>query len=292
MNFRLTTPAGVQWNGALIVSLVAILAVGAVGLASMPGIFSAMATQSPETDASEALDKLLPMHEEVASLNKDRFTGRSPFFVPRRPPERPRERPRTTPKTNTPPPPPREPAPAPGPPATYQGPKPTSLLGSAVYFRDFDDWVEVGTEESGVKVLEVVDSWHVSLGHRGGEYLVSIWGEPEDDFFKTAFEGKIRSKGFIPRESTASRPNPASSRSPGGRSATNRTTPGKATRSSQEMMPDPLEPDEIARMNASQARDAMENLLRARELKDLQPQDRARIERELQLVRKRLRPSS
>ncbi|MCH2162621.1 MAG: hypothetical protein MK085_12215, partial [Phycisphaerales bacterium] len=207
MKFRISNASGINWNASLIVSLLAITTVVLVGLSAVPGLVSAAFTPNQDTNTSAALEDMLPKHDEMAAVYRDRFVGRSPFFVPPRPPGRPRARPTPQPRGG-PAPGPAAPPPGAGPAAPAPGAKPTSLLGSSVYFRDSGNWVEVGAEENGVKVLGIVDTWTVSLGHRGGEYDVSIWGEREDEFFTKRYEGTLKSSGFVAGGGMASRGTP------------------------------------------------------------------------------------
>ena len=288
MKFNTGTSSAINWNASLIVSLVAIGAVALVALSAVPGLISAAFKPAEDSNTSAALEALLPKHDELASTYRDRFVGRSPFFVPPRPPERPRPRPKPKPPEQAPTPVKETPKPVAGPPSTYQGPKPTSLLGSSVYFRDSSTWIEVGSEVNGVKVLNVVDAWTVSLGHRGGEYDVSIWGEREDEFFTQKYEGTLKSSGFVAGGSTPPRglkPSRPTSSSRG-------TQTGKATKSASEMMPEPLDEEKVGSMNRQEAREAMEKLLRVRQMPSLEPGDRLRVDRELQMLRKRLNPAS
>ena len=287
MNNRVGGTAGINWNAPLIVSLVAIGAVALVVVSAVPGLISAAFTPAQDANTSAALEALLPEHEVLAATSRDRFVGRSPFFVPSRPPERPRPRPKPKPREEAPPPVVETPKPVSGPPSSYQGPKPTSLLGSSVYFRDSSTWINVGAEENGVTVLGIIDAWTVSLGHRGGEYAVSIWGDREDEFFTQKYEGTLKSSGFVAGSSA-----PASARPSRPSSSGRPLPPGKRTRSASEMMPEPLSEEQVAAMDRGQAREAMEKLLRARQMPDLQAGDRLRVDRELQMLRKRLNPAS
>ena len=103
MKFPKGNPTGINWNASLIVSLLAIAAVVLVALSAVPGLVSAALTPGENTNTSEALDSLLPKHDELAATYRDRFVGRSPFFVPPRPPERPRPRPKPKPREDPPP---------------------------------------------------------------------------------------------------------------------------------------------------------------------------------------------
>lgn len=285
MSNRTGGPTAVNWNAPLIVSLVAIGAVALVAVSAVPGLISAAFTPTQDANTSAALEALLPEHEQLAAMSRDRFVGRSPFFVPSRPPERPRPRPKPKPREEAPAPVVETPKPVVGPPSTYQGPKPTSMLGSSVYFRDSSTWINVGAEENGVKVLGIVDAWTVSLGHRGGEYNVSIWGDREDEFFTSRYEGTLKSSGFVAGSVPNAKPSrPSSSGRP--------LPPGKRTRSASEMMPEPLTEEQVAAMDRGEARDAMEKLLRARQMPNLEAGDRLRVDRELQMLRKRLNPAS
>ena len=250
----------ITWNGPLVVSAIALLAAVVITISTIPSIFSAAMSPLEGENADTVLDDLLLVHEVTAKTGYDRFLGRSPFFVPRRPPSRPIQAPppRSTPQ-ETPPPVAVTP---PGPPATYQGPKPTSLLGQAVFFRSNEKWISVGSEDGGVSVISIKDPWTVVLGHSGGEYDVALWGDRKSEFFTVPYNGGARSNGFVSQPTdnaplARSVPPPPTQSSP------------PSEQSSTSALPDNIDQSTINGMSIREAADAMKSihvLLRAENL--------------------------
>ena len=278
-----------RWNGPFIVCILAIAITAVIAVSAIPGVASAVFSPAPNVDTSAVIDSLLKNHEEVAIAGKDRFLGRSPFFVPKRPPNKPRPRPVVR-EPERDPEPVRETTP-PGPPSTYSGPKPTSLLGANVFFRTTDSWIEVGEEKNGVSVIKIKDPWTVTLGHKGGEYDVSLWGDREDSFFKERYDGSVRSSGIVENERdaatsrrsappTASRPDPARGGTP------------PSDFNSKIPIPDPIGKQKIASMTRREVSDSLKDVMAAMRRTDLDEATRKRLQEELDELRSKLRTAS
>lgn len=276
MKFKMPSPGDTRFNGPFIVCILAICVTAVMAIAAMPGVVSAFFSPPPETNTNTVLDELLENHEVFATVGRDRFVGRSPFFVPKRPPSRPRARPVVREPVSTPE--PVEPSPPPGPPASYQGPKPTSLLGAAVFFRTSDEWILVGEEKNGVSVMDIKDPWTVVLGHKGGEYEVPLWGERKAEFFTTEYDGSVRSSGIVKQEA----PERNSARGGSQRSDYNKTIP----------IPDPISDEKIRSMSRTEASDGIKSVMAAIRRTDLDESTEKRLQHELEELRKRLRNAS
>lgn len=121
-------------------------------------------------------------YAERVETNRQRLTGRSPFFTPAEPPPPP-----------PPPPPPREeeeeeeenpgPPPPPPPPARYGGPEMVAMMGDVVWFAN-DKRLRVGEEDSGVTVVSTTPPWTAKLLWRGIEFDVQLFERTTADFLE------------------------------------------------------------------------------------------------------------
>lgn len=170
----LRPPKGVHWTPRLAATLALVVLTGTLALSGALSVLMALFTFGGDADPAAALANSLKKHEQLAKVDRDRFDGRSAFFMPPAPV-------RNIPK---PPPPPKieKPLPPPAPviPAEYGGKKPIAVLGPIVYFDNFQ--IKVGEESNGIKVLSTNAPWSVKLAHDGGEYEVSLWDPKKDDF--------------------------------------------------------------------------------------------------------------
>jgi hypothetical protein len=148
---------------------------GVVTLSGMFSLLLALLTFGGNVDPATTLENSLKKHEQLAKVDRDRFDGRSAFFMPPAP-VRNIPKPAPPPKIEKPLPPP-----APVISAEYRGEKPKSVLGPIVYFENFQ--IKVGEENNGIKVLATNAPWSVKLGYEGGEYEVVLWTRSKEDFF-------------------------------------------------------------------------------------------------------------
>ena len=178
----LRPPKGVHWTPRLAVALTLVVISGALAFKGAASLLFALLTFGGDVDPSAALENSLKKHEQLAKVDRDRFDGRSAFFKPPEPV-------RNIPK---PPPPPKveKPLPPPEPviPAEYGGKRPTSVLGSIVFFDNFQ--IKVGEQENGIKVIATNAPWSVKLGYEGGEYDVPLWSQSKE----TILNGKWPTK--------------------------------------------------------------------------------------------------
>ncbi|MCE9619391.1 MAG: hypothetical protein K8R92_05745 [Planctomycetes bacterium] len=167
-------PKGVHWTPRLLAALALVAIAGGIAFAGVLNVLSALLVFGGDIDPASALQGSLQKHEQLAKLDRDRFDGRSAFFMPTPPV-------RALPK----PPPPKiekpvEPPP-PSIPAEYTGKRPIAVLGPIVYFDSFQ--IKTGEESNGIKVIATNAPWSVKLGHEGGEYDVAIWPTKKEEFF-------------------------------------------------------------------------------------------------------------
>ena len=171
----LRPPKGIQWTPQLGATLALVVIAGAMAFSGIISLVLALFTFGANADLSTTLESAVKKHEQLAKVDRDRFDGRSVFFMPPAPV-------RNVPK---PPPPPKieKPLPPPAPiiPQDYGGKKPISVLGPTVYFEGFQ--IKLGEEYDGIKVLGTNAPWSVKLGYQGGEYDVTLWAKPNEDFF-------------------------------------------------------------------------------------------------------------
>jgi hypothetical protein len=168
-------PKGVHWTPRLLAGLALIMVAAAVAGVGVLSLLTTLLTFGSDVEPSSALKDSLQKHEQLAKLDRDRFDGRSAFFMPPAP-VRPVPKPPPPPKDVKPPEPP-----APIIPAEYTGKKPIAVLGPTVYFDSFQ--VKVGEESNGIKVIATNAPWSVKLGHEGGVYDVPIWPQKKEEFF-------------------------------------------------------------------------------------------------------------
>jgi len=157
-------------NTPLVLSL-AFVALAAIALlVQVPPLLGALVTPRPGADPTQArLGELLAGHQEDLAVYRDRFNGRSLFFMPQPP---------RTKRVALPPPVDDdgdEPRPPPPRPTVYEGPSVLFVLGDEVWFHD-GVRVRVGEEGSnGVTVISSSPPWEVKLGHGGGEFPVVLF---------------------------------------------------------------------------------------------------------------------
>jgi hypothetical protein len=158
-------------NTPLVLSL-AFLALAAITLlVQLPPLVVALVTPRPGADPTHArLDEYLASHEDDLATYRDRFDGRSLFFMPSAPrdeePPPPQPQPDDEPKEAPPPPPP---------PRSYEGPSVLFVLGDEVWFHD-GVRARVGEEGSnGVTVISSDPPWEVKLRFRGGEFKIELF---------------------------------------------------------------------------------------------------------------------
>ncbi|MGP1347842.1 MAG: hypothetical protein ACTS3F_14390 [Phycisphaerales bacterium] len=121
-------------------------------------------------------------YEQRVATNRDRLTGRSPFFTPPAPPPPP-----------PPPPPPRPvveeddeddaPPPPPPPPSRYSGPAIIAMMGDVVWFEN-DRRLRIGEEASGVTVVSTRPPWSAKLRWNGVEFDVPLFERTTAEFLE------------------------------------------------------------------------------------------------------------
>ena len=289
MTIKISGPDGNRWNGPFLASVLALSIAICWVAVSIPSLISAATSVTPDDQSEKILDELIEDHNLAVAVNIDRFLGRSPFFVPKRPPNRPRPRaprpeperkPDTTPVDTGPPPAPLK----------YQGPQPTSIFGNQVYFRAKDEWVQVDQKSGdGVTVLDIIDFSNVKLGHRGGEYTVSTWVNQDSDIFGNAFDGtsidslKFDSSGSNTTQGQQSATPPARTTSSGN---------NRADFNAANPIPDPISDSALKAMNRSQLGRAAQKTMAAMRRSDLSEGDRERLDKDLERIKERLQNPS
>jgi hypothetical protein len=157
-------------NTPLVLSLAFVALAAIMVLAQLPPLLGALVTPRPGADPTQVrLGEFLAGHEEDLATYRDRFNGRSLFFMP--PPPRHQRVMAPPPPSNgddkPPPPPPR--------PTVYEGPSVVFVLGDEVWFHD-GVRVRVGEEgPNGVTVVSSNPPWEVRLGYGGGEFPVVLF---------------------------------------------------------------------------------------------------------------------
>ncbi|MBX3354722.1 MAG: hypothetical protein KF724_03375 [Phycisphaeraceae bacterium] len=179
MSPRVRLTSGVRWSGPVIVGLVTVVVIAGVSLAGVLRLAGAAAGPRVDSRETSAFDALLATHDETAKLHRERFEGRSLFFIPIRPADpTPPPPPPPPQRDERPPPPPPEPAP----PAEYTGPKVIACIGNMVFFADSMQ-LGKGEERSGVRVVSTNPPWSVTLHHLKKDYVVSILPDSNESFF-------------------------------------------------------------------------------------------------------------
>ncbi len=170
----LRPPKGVHWTPRLGATLALIAIAAMLTLHGISNLLVALFTFGASMDTDKVLESALQKHEQLAKIDRERFDGRSAFYLP---PEPVRNIPKPPPpKVEKPPPPP-----APVIPTKYGGKKPIAVIGEIVYFGGLE--IKVGEETEGIKVLATSAPWSVRLGYQGGEYDVSLWEKANESFF-------------------------------------------------------------------------------------------------------------
>lgn len=173
-------------NRMLSMSLLAIVVATVVVVFQLPGLMSSLLTPSISGDKTrEELDQSLQNHQIKTIAFRDRFVGRSIFFMPDppRPPivQAPIEPIDTTPKEQPKPPPPTIPD-------KYGGPEILALLGDQVHVTG-PKILKLGVEDPslGLTVLEFVPPWSVKVqwlkkpgNYAPGTYVVEMFQRGDD----------------------------------------------------------------------------------------------------------------
>ena len=289
MSIKLPGPDGTRWNGPFLACILAVSVAAFWIVVSIPSLISAATSVAPDDQSEKILGELVADHNSAVALNIDRFLGRSPFFVPKRPPNRPRPRtprpepikkPDSTPVDTGPPPAPMK----------YQGPQPTSIFGNRVYFRTKNEWVQLNQGSGdGVTLLEIIDFSNVKLAHRGGEYTVSTWKEQESDIFGNAFDGT--SMDSLKFDSSGRNTTGGESAS---RISTTPTAPGnsRADFNASNPIPDIISDSDLKSMNRSDLGRAAQKNMAAMRRSDLSKADRERLDKDLERIKERLQNPS
>jgi hypothetical protein len=187
----------------LLTSLLALLVGLLVLLVYVPGLIGAAVKPAARgEDPSDVVAQLMEDHDREFEQYRERFLGRSFFFTPPAPP-RPAPPPRPVVKRDPPPrvdPQPVETGPPP-PPPDYTGPSVIMVIGNEVWFKPMlaDEntmRVRVGEERNGLRVLEANPPWSVRLGHKGGEYDVSIFEKRGIEVLEGGGESTATPKGI------------------------------------------------------------------------------------------------
>ncbi len=168
------------WSlGAILVGGCYLLIAGAAALAPVLQI----ASNDPiDPQTQQYIEK----HATVASVDIERFNGRSAFFQPLRtvraaPPPPPPPIPSTAPT------PPEDPGPPP-PPAVYSGPTLIAIIGDEAWFRGtgsgFDSVIRirVGEEKNGISLISTSEPSSIIVGYRNGKYPLDLFTH-EEPFF-------------------------------------------------------------------------------------------------------------
>lgn len=174
-------------------SLLAILMILIVLAAELPALVSSTGTAvfSSVPEKSTTAD-LLEQHKLVMKTDRDRFNGRSFFFMP---PSPPRPKPKIDkPKAAAPPPPPPPPKvdltpPKPTYPKNYTGPNLEAIVGPTAFFRPSSGKliiVNVGETEQDIEVLGTNPPKSIEVKYKGGgPYTVQLFQMEQDPEFLT-----------------------------------------------------------------------------------------------------------
>ncbi len=177
MTPRVRLASGVRWSGPVIAGVVASTVVAIVALAGIARWVGALFTPAADPAAGKAFERLLAKHDEALLASRERFDGRSAFFMPTPPAPPPPKTPPKPPEDVKPPAPP----PPPPPPSTYTGPKVIACIGSSILFVD-GMRLDLGEERNGVKVVATNPPWTVTLHHLGKDYEVSTLPDSNEKF--------------------------------------------------------------------------------------------------------------
>ena len=172
--------------GLSIVAITMILIVLAVELPLVSSTGTAIFSNVPEKDTNA---DLIEQHKMVMQTDRDRFNGRSFFFMP---PSPPRPKPKVDkPKAAAPPPPPPPPKvnttpPKPSYPKNYTGPDLEAIVGPTAFFRAGSGKliiVNVGDTKQDIEVLGTDPPRSIEVKYKGGgPYAVQLFemeAEPE-----------------------------------------------------------------------------------------------------------------
>ena len=78
----LRAPKGVHWTPRLAATIMLVAITGALLLGGFFGVLMAVLTFGGDADPTATLQNSLQKHEQLAKVDRDRFDGRSAFFMP------------------------------------------------------------------------------------------------------------------------------------------------------------------------------------------------------------------
>ncbi len=307
------------WSGPLGISAVSIALVAGVLLVKSWGFLSALVWPAAEDPSKTGIDgKLLAMHTEQIDRFRDRVDGRSPFHLPDAwPPEPPRLKP------PTPPPPPdktRDDTGPKGPPAEYSGPTVAYIVGTRVFFEEmapstdspYHNWLEVGEERDGVKVLAVNAPWDLRLQHEGGEYDIKLHktGLPEGTAGwkpgssiesvisdSSPSSGRISAPPVEERTADAEGAHPPDEPARGGRGPSapkpgGSRPPADHNGNAQASIPKPLTKQEVEKMSRPEALEALQEYTKAKMNRSLDEKTKAQLQADWDLLMERIKKTN
>jgi hypothetical protein len=186
-------------------SLIAILMILIVLAAELPALVSSTGTaifsSVPEKDTTA---DLLEQHEQVMATDRDRFNGRSFFFMPPSPP-RPKPPKIDKPKVALPPPlpPPKVDTTPPKPtyPKNYTGPSLEAIVGPTAFFRPSSGQlviVNVGETRDDIEVLGTNPPRDIEVKYKGGgPYKVQLFEMTEPEFLNQEIDPTSAEKDIV-----------------------------------------------------------------------------------------------
>ena len=186
-------------------SLIAILMILIVLAAELPALVSstgnAIFSSVPDTDSNKML---LDQHKQAMATDRDRFNGRSFFFMPPAPPK-PKPKVEEKPKTAPPPPPPppkvdRTP-PKPTYPKNYTGPNLEAIVGPTAFFRPSSGKliiVNVGETNQDIELLGTNPPRSIEVKYKkGGPYTVKLFEMAEPEFLNKEIDDIAAEKDIV-----------------------------------------------------------------------------------------------
>ncbi|MBG83223.1 MAG: hypothetical protein CMJ40_01610 [Phycisphaerae bacterium] len=185
-------------------SLLAILMILIVLSAELPALVSSTGTAvfSSVPEKNTTAD-LLEQHKVVMKTDRDRFNGRSFFFMP---PSPPRPKPKVEKPKAAPPPPPPPPKvdttpPKPTYPKNYTGPNLEAIVGPTAFFRPSSGKliiVNVGETEQDIEVLGTNPPRSIEVKYKGGgPYTVQLFEMTEPEFLNQEIDSSAAEKDIV-----------------------------------------------------------------------------------------------
>ena len=173
----------------------------------------------------------------------------------------------------------------------YTGPPVDGIFADKVFFNNGNSG-GVGDEILGVRIININAPWTVTLGHKGGEYEVSVFGNDAQGLFDGGiFASNNAGSVFSGSTSSSSSYTPPSTPSAPVQPASTPSVPRQPGSYGNAEIPEPLTDGDIQAMTRQEAQQMLSAVSRARQRSDIDSQTRKRLAEEFSKLLEKIRQS-